>query len=367
MQKLRFVLICLLGSLHLAAQPLTETPNDYQLKNFDPALFTDAIMEDLLAGIKGKVKYFTQMEYHPIVQDTLVLTGSLKDSRKNLTYFIDKDKIIKEVWTYHPKGDIHQKRYYRDFKRDYLDSMVIYGASGKQISLQRYVYEPANPWPVKRLVTMLNETREVTYFSEKKGDLVAHELGDWVITYKNNLPVKRENNQRKQRWEYAWHPNGQLQSRVFYDKNDKMREEQFDQQGRLLLTEAYSYSFQGALLEIARDSFAYNAENLVEKQFKWNAAGQADQNGDSPLVVEYEYKNGLVKTIYETVGKEKKIKVQNFYNDKKELVKQYGKTGEVRFQYEGHDNAGNWTRKIIIVDGEPKTVIERKISYHGKK
>lgn len=363
----RYLIICfLVSSFGLMAQQQAVLPNEYQLANYNPLGPTTPYYFDHLQELNGFVQQLELAEYLPNQQDSLVLNGALKDSPNNVTYTFHKDKRI-ATYQFSPRANNKHIYYFRNFKNNFLDSLKMLGVSGRIITFQQFQYDSLTGLPNGRKTTILQETREKKYPINQEEDLLIHEMEDQVFVYQNKLLIRKENTQRRHRWEYQYYPTGKLKNTVYYEQSNKMREEFRDPAERLVLTEQYNYSVDGSLLEINRDSICYDETGRLVQIFRWNASGQNDQEGAGPIILDYEYKKGRLALVYKTVNGKKTIQSQYFYNDKGLLIKQIGKQGETTWDYTDFDQMGNWTRRVVFTDGEAQGVHVRKMTYYGKK
>ena len=363
----RYLLICFIfPALGLMAQPKSALINEYQLANYNPLKPTTAYYYEHLQELSGAVQQLELSEYLPQQQDSVVLNGLQKEGPNNVQYNFRKDKTISS-YQWSPRPNNQHVHYFKNFRLNYLDSLKMFGAGGRLISLQRFQYDPITGLPSARLTTMLNETREKKYPINQEGSLLFHEMDDQLFVYQNNQLIRQEDTQRQHKWEYEYHPNGKLKKMVYHEQSLKMREEIRDESEKIILSEQYSYSIDGSLLEISRDSNSYDAEGRLFQVYRWNASGQNDQEGTGPTILEYEYKKGRLAMVYKSINGKKTIQTQYFYNDKGELIKQIGKQGESTWVYTDHDSMGNWTRRIVFNNGEPQGIHVRKITYYGKK
>lgn len=360
----------LIGVLFFAnfvfAQQKTSLPNEYQIANYNPIIPTNPHFWEHLQELNGSIQKLELAEYLPSWQDSLVVNGLLKDSPNNVQYTFNKDKTI-ATYQFAPRANNLHTYYYRDFKRNRLDSLKMLGTGGRQLSLQHFLFDPVSGLASARQTTMLNETREVKYPISQDGNKVVHEMDDQLFVYQNKQLVQHENTQRQFKSTYEYHPNGKLKQMAFFQNNTKMREEFRNQSEQVIISEQYNYSVEGALLEISRDSNVFDQTGRLIQLYRWNATGQNDQDGAGPAVFNYEYKKGRLTLTYKTIGGQKIIQSQYFYNERGELVKQIGKQGETTWEYTNHDEAGNWTRRVIFTNGEPQGVHTRKITYYEKK
>lgn len=219
-------------------------------------------------------------------------------------------------------------------------------------------------WEKKSINGELIESREYRFQDGKviaeirKNPGMQHEIR---FVYEADLMVSEErwtNNRRKSKTSYVYNSDKLKIKEILFDANDK-----------LVYTATFEYEDNRIALEIYR-----NEQNEVVRKstFAYDDNGniifQSKLENNTPEVIEqntYNENNQLVEQIVSENGT--LIWQQNYSYDKNgKVIESMSfdriKRESISYQYE-FDNKGNWIKRTMIVDGKPKQLFSRNISY----
>ena len=312
-------------------------------------------------GFKGKIKSITQQEYNA-ERDTAgkVQRRSFIDGHNSYTYVFSKDKKITEFWKYSPGQTVMTKKYFRDFKNDQLDSVRNWTKNGKPISFEAWQYNEKN-FPVLKKITMMKETRDLNLDLKEEGGKVILYLGDYRNVYSNLQLVSRTYLPAKKDYTYEYHSNGVLKNKKESELGHTTKNYEYDQNGNLLHFTLYSYDRDGGLLSTTDES------NTYDKNFRKIESIVAVHANDSSRVETheiYEYEGNNLKYIYKLDKGDKNVSTTYKYNKQGDLIAVESEKTKFTYEYDGYDKQGNWSKAIVLRDGDPLYIWERTIQYY---
>lgn len=222
-----------------------------------------------------------------------------------------------------------------------------------------------------------------------KADMTFNEQGN--IINSNALHSEPQLNSQSK---FMYNAGNKEVCRVTYDAKEMLSDSvvnEYNEKGFLTLSRAFRGN--GALYR--KEEYLYNAQDQVKRQNLYT------DNAEPDFYYEEEYNNlGLnTKTIsYSNLQKEPYSIMERTFDTEKRMIskkahdpstgesiiwnykfdkngntelesKQYPKGNEsdfyARYKY-NYDAEGNWIKKIEIINGEPSSVTQRKITYAGK-
>lgn len=256
-----------------------------------------------LSGLKGKVKSQRSIPYEVVTQGKTFVKGAIDRDLDTVVKIGNLDNLQKD---FNPNG--------------YLTQMRFFFKNGELYSRMEYYYNPQG---------QLFETR---YNSDKT--LYVYNPEGYLIK------------------DATYSPGGFLKTHYNYqvDTNGKVLKEETYHANQLESTIAYTYDKQGDPVEMRY----YDAQgNLLQKvESKFNKQHLAERNRT------YDKDNKLVNITnkkYNSQGDCIKLQAENKLPQKQKNVATY------EYKY---DNRGNWIAKTTFINGEPRQIIERTLSYY---
>ena len=256
-----------------------------------------------LSGLKGKVKSQRSIPYEVVTQGKTFVKGAIDRDLDTVVKIGNLDNIQKD---FNPNG--------------YLTQMRFFFKNGELYSRMEYYYNPQG---------QLFETR---YNSDKT--LYVYNPEGYLIK------------------DATYSPGGFLKTHYNYqvDINGKVLKEETYHANQLESTIAYTYNKQGDPVEMRY----YDAQgNLLQRvESKFNKQHLAERNRT------YDKDNKLLNITtkkYNSQGDCIKLQAENKLPQKQKNVATY------EYKY---DNQGNWIAKTTFINGEPRQIIERTLSYY---
>jgi hypothetical protein len=256
-----------------------------------------------LSGLKGKVKSQRSIPYEVVTQGKTFVKGAIDRDLDTVVKIGNLDNLQKD---FNPNG--------------YLTQMRFFFKNGELYSRMEYYYNPQG---------QLFETR---YNSDKT--LYVYNPEGYLIK------------------DATYSPGGFLKTHYNYqvDTNGKVLKEETYHANQLESTIAYIYDKQGDPVEMRY----YDAQgNLLQRvESKFNKQHLAERNRT------YDKDNKLVNITnkkYNSQGDCIKLQAENKLPQKQKNVATY------EYKY---DNQGNWIAKTTFINGEPRQIIERTLSYY---
>ena len=256
-----------------------------------------------LSGLKGKVKSQRSIPYEVVTQGKTFVKGAIDRDLDTVVKIGNLDNLQKD---FNPNG--------------YLTQMRFFFKNGELYSRMEYYYNPQG---------QLFETR---YNSDKT--LYVYNPEGYLIK------------------DATYSPGGFLKTHYNYqvDTNGKVLKEETYHANQLESTIAYTYNKQGDPVEMRY----YDAQgNLLQRvESKFNKQHLAERNRT------YDKDNKLVNITnkkYNSQGDCIKLQAENKLPQKQKNVATY------EYKY---DNQGNWIAKTTFINGEPRQIIERTLSYY---
>ena len=256
-----------------------------------------------LSGLKGKVKSQRSIPYEVVTQGKTFVKGAIDRDLDTVVKIGNLDNLQKD---FNPNG--------------YLTQMRFFFKNGELYSRMEYYYNPQG---------QLFETR---YNSDKT--LYVYNPEGYLIK------------------DATYSPGGFLKTHYNYqvDTNGKVLKEETYHANQLESTIAYIYDKQGDPVEMRY----YDAQgNLLQRvESKFNKQHLAERNRT------YDKDNKLVNITnkkYNSQGDCIKLQAENKLPQKQKNVATY------EYKY---DNRGNWIAKTTFINGEPRQIIERTLSYY---
>ena len=256
-----------------------------------------------LSGLKGKVKSQRSIPYEVVTQGKTFVKGAIDRDLDTVVKIGNLDNLQKD---FNPNG--------------YLTQMRFFFKNGELYSRMEYYYNPQG---------QLFETR---YNSDKT--LYVYNPEGYLIK------------------DATYSPGGFLKTHYNYqvDTNGKVLKEETYHANQLESTIAYTYDKQGDPVEMRY----YDAQgNLLQRvESKFNKQHLAERNRT------YDKDNKLVNITnkkYNSQGDCIKLQAENKLPQKQKNVATY------EYKY---DNQGNWIAKTTFINGEPRQIIERTLSYY---
>jgi hypothetical protein len=256
-----------------------------------------------LSGLKGKVKSQRSIPYEVVTQGKTFVKGAIDRDLDTVVKIGNLDNLQKD---FNPNG--------------YLTQMRFFFKNGELYSRMEYYYNPQG---------QLFETR---YNSDKT--LYVYNPEGYLIK------------------DATYSPGGFLKTHYNYqvDTNGKVLKEETYHANQLESTIAYTYNKQGDPVEMRY----YDAQgNLLQRvESKFNKQHLAERNRT------YDKDNKLVNITtkkYNSQGDCIKLQAENKLPQKQKNVATY------EYKY---DNRGNWIAKTTFINGEPRQIIERTLSYY---
>ncbi len=335
--------------------------NDYIRQNTNIVTGNDLIYPGDFDSFKGKIKSVTQQEY-AATRDTagVVQRREFMDSHASFTYFFDKEKKITEAWDYASNQVIISKKHFRDFKNNQIDSAKTWTKSGKLISSEKWEYDAKNFPQVKR-VTMMKETRDFPFTTASEGEKVVLYLGDYKNVYRYGVLIARTFIPGKKDFQYVYHNNGVLKTKRESEMDHITKNTTFDENGNVISNVMNEYAKDGSLISTTDETNTWDAKGfLTESIISVNAA-------DSSAIKKhelYEYENKKLKYIYAMEKGEKRIFATYRYNKEGDLIAIESEKSKFTYEYTGYDKQLNWTRAVVLRDGDPLYIWERTIQYY---
>ena len=256
-----------------------------------------------LSGLKGKVKSQRSIPYEVVTQGKTFVKGAIDRDLDTVVKIGNLDNLQKD---FNPNG--------------YLTQMRFFFKNGELYSRMEYYYNPQG---------QLFETR---YNSDKT--LYVYNPEGYLIK------------------DATYSPGGFLKTHYNYqvDTNGKVLKEETYHANQLESTIAYIYDKQGDPVEMRY----YDAQgNLLQRvESKFNKQHLAERNRT------YDKDNKLVNITnkkYNSQGDCIKLQAENKLPQKQKNIATY------EYKY---DNQGNWIAKTTFINGEPRQIIERTLSYY---
>lgn len=277
-------------------------------------------------NVKGKVKSITEVSYDAYENDGQIRKGESVRSDFESSYKFDiKNNIIEEnlidvngthfknTYKYDQYNNvIEQKQYDANLKLTYAYTVVIkYDSNGNIIEFQRYGQSDNDNWFAR---------------------LKINERGKWVELFMH-FPsnIKRD-------WKEV---------RIYDELGNNVAQHYYDGVGNYNWSFFYNYDESGFLFEEKSKGLAMN-----------NYLKRYDKKGNNIELVLYKEDGSIAgKTIME-YDKRSNIVMEVFFDERGS-----NEITEYRYLY---DYNGNWTRKTTICDGDPMSIIERKIEYYSE-
>ena len=145
--------------------------------------------------------------------------------------------------------------------------------------------------------------------------------------------------------------------RVEYDEKSSHRKDKFEFDGNKIVYEVL-YDEDGDKKSSSR--YTYNDDDLLIKYVvngRDNSYKMEREWSDDGLVLSYKFKSTYFqeKCTYEYDEDNHCVKMTRKSDGEKEIT---------RYKYLEYDEEGNWTKRLISVDGEPSSIEEREIAYY---
>lgn len=259
---------------------------------------------------------------------------------------------IHELYRYHGKDTVLSIDQFQNNEL-LFKTMYTYTAQGK-----------LSKWVKKSVNDELIESREYRF---KDGKVVAEIRKNPGMQHEIRFIYNANVLQSEERW-----TNQRRKSKTTYlynDKNQKIKEVLIDANEKLMYTASFEYDNDRLVLEIYRNE---QNEVIRKSTYAYNDEGhiifQSKLENNIPEVIEqniYNEQNQLVEQIVTENGT--LIWQQNYtYDVKGKVIESLSFDGIKReliaYQYE-MDNKGNWINRTMLIDGKPKQIVSRKITY----
>jgi hypothetical protein len=337
------------------------TTNDYILKNANIIIGNDLTYPGDFDSFKGKIQSITQQEYVAVKDSAgVVQRRAFIDSHSSYTYLFNKDKQIKESWKYSHNQVVIARKYFRSFKENQLDSAKAWTKSGKLISSEKWEYNEKNLPTIKR-ITMLNETRDLPLSIGYEGDKTILYLAEYRNVYRYGQLIARTYLNSQKEFTYEYHQSGALKTTKEGEQNHITKVVDYDPAGNLIHTTHFEYDKEGGLVLTSEESNTYDKNNRIMESI--TSVNAADSSGIKLHEI-YEYEGKNLHYIYHIEKGEKKIATTYRYNKQSDLIAVESEKVKFTYDYSGYDKQDNWTRAVVLRDGDPFYIWERTIQYY---
>lgn len=228
-----------------------------------------------------------------------------------------------------------------------ITGIIRLNADNSQIDRIAMTYNGKKLTEKKTFNNQDNPNDRITYLYDDKGNLKGENLylGSEYVQVKNLYDYDGQNRKVA---ESRYSKDSPLYKTTFeYDGKNIVKKETTDAKGIVLNSEKSKYDKKGNLLE--RYTTDNSDKSEVFDSYKYNDKGNVTswtvtRNGAPEMQVLYKYDGHNNVTAVKSV------------NGKGQVIDNRA------YAYEYDDN-GNWTKKTVVVNDKPFTVVERKITY----
>lgn len=155
-----------------------------------------------------------------------------------------------------------------------------------------------------------------------------------VIIFENGEPVRVENDEKSS------HPKDKFE----FDGNKIVYEVLYNEDEDKKFSRRYTYNDDDLLVKYVEKEGDHSYKN----EYEWS---------DDGLLLSYKFKgtHSQLKYTYEYDEDNHCVKITRKSDGEKEIT---------RYKYLEYDEEGNWTKRLISVDGEPSSIEAREIEYY---
>ena len=325
----------------------------YQNKNKPHWKTTNETSGRKLTNLNGNIREISQIVYNANSDSS---KGDQTISSVNFTLLFNKNHEIIEARLIGEKQKVIAIDYYKNYYHSKIDSTILYGFDGNGLVREKTIYQFSkdNVEIASSKYTQddtIHQKHEIQSFGDTTVVLVNR--GNYRDVYYRDMLIAHvilKNGDTL--YKFSYHPNSMIHT-FHYSRNGAYKEVKIDPKGNELYNRFGSRIVGEKGNEVERFSKYDNRGILTEyRVVKTNRDNHGVVLNSSEEVSHWQ--NGRM------LGPNP-ILIYNEFND---LI--VGPFNE-EYIYSERDEHGNWTKKMTIVRGQPKIIIERSFKYYRRK